>query len=772
MIRIFTLVAVVVCAIHVSAFAQESNVWVFGHGTGLDFNSGAPVVIETNIDQKEGCASICDGRGQLLFYTDGKYILNRNHQRMPRSTIGLTITTTSTTQAALIVQSISDFNKYYVFSLEQWLNGSEPGRLYYRIVDMTLDNGLGDVVAGTENGILLDTALTEKMTAVPGNNCNIWVVVRDRRSPVCKAYEINIAGLKTTPVLSTIGTNNYGAGTMKFSYDRKKLAMAGGDRLTISDFDPSTGTLSNMTTVASGPSFYGTCFSKDNTKLYACRFDGNVMQYDLSAGNAATLLLYDSMETDIQLAPDGKMYMTKPPFSPMSRKMHVINYPDLAGAACQLVRNAIVLPPNSSGIYLFGLPNVNAFPLLDTVHRRIDLPVCFRDSVVLNPDPAGGNHIWQDGTYSKTYTVHGDGTYWVRYKTTRCEYRVDTIVVTMSPPLPRITTLGAGCREDHFSKAWVVPAPGDTTIYRYQWYNGDGKLLKNGDGMPTDTLSGIGYGKYRLYIDGPFCDTTVDFVITAPVYAAAFAVDTTVCNTEDAAFLNTSTEDMIRWNWDMGDQTQSLIHSPVHRYYQKGTYSVTLIAETNDGCRDTAYATMHVGDIPDISIVTAGDSVCEGVAISLTTASRDGIDTLVWHFEDGVAGFTGWNATYAYNETGKHAIHLRAVSLYCPDTLLDYTVYVFPCIVFIPSAFSPNGDGMNDYFRPVCIEQALYVEKFSIYNRWGQLLWSRNGAEALRGWNGTHKGDPADVGVYFYTINGTLADGTLLDKKGDVTLIR
>jgi gliding motility-associated-like protein len=96
--------------------------------------------------------------------------------------------------------------------------------------------------------------------------------------------------------------------------------------------------------------------------------------------------------------------------------------------------------------------------------------------------------------------------------------------------------------------------------------------------------------------------------------------------------------------------------------------------------------------------------------------------------------------------------------------------------MFIPSAFSPNGDGLNDIFIPVSI--AVYNEmeedelqyEFSIYNRWGQRVFSTSSQNI--GWDGIFNGVQAPEGVYSYAIKATGVSGKKLNYSGTVTLIR
>ncbi len=141
------------CAI--SSYAQkQANIWYFGDNAGVNFNSGSPVaLLNGQMSILEGCASIADYNGNLLFYTDGNKIWNRNHAVMQNGT-GL-MGDNSSTQSAVIVPHPSDQNIYYVFTVDACQNGLANG-IRYSKVDMTLASGMGAVVT-TEKNILLVT---------------------------------------------------------------------------------------------------------------------------------------------------------------------------------------------------------------------------------------------------------------------------------------------------------------------------------------------------------------------------------------------------------------------------------------------------------------------------------------------------------------------------------------------------------------------------------------------------------------------------------------
>ncbi|MEO8853880.1 MAG: gliding motility-associated C-terminal domain-containing protein, partial [Ginsengibacter sp.] len=102
------------------------------------------------------------------------------------------------------------------------------------------------------------------------------------------------------------------------------------------------------------------------------------------------------------------------------------------------------------------------------------------------------------------------------------------------------------------------------------------------------------------------------------------------------------------------------------------------------------------------------------------------------------------------------------------DTI-DVTVYKLKPDLYVPDAFTPNGDGRNDIFRPIPIGMKS-LDYFKVYNRLGQLIYSTNTIN--EGWDGTFKGRPQDPGVFVWIAQGTDYLGKTISKKGSVTLLR
>ena len=165
-------ILLLVCLLQTTALSQrEGNIWFFGRYAGLDFNSGVPVPISGKLNTTEGCASVCDYGGNLLFYTDGTKVWDRNHQQMPN---GENLAGhSSATQSAIVVPMPGDFSKYYIFTVDPFERNQYGFR--YSIVDMTLNNGFGDI-NDTDKNIELLSESTEKVTSVKHKNgMDYWV---------------------------------------------------------------------------------------------------------------------------------------------------------------------------------------------------------------------------------------------------------------------------------------------------------------------------------------------------------------------------------------------------------------------------------------------------------------------------------------------------------------------------------------------------------------------------------------------------------------------
>lgn len=697
--RVILISTLLCCLSSFNSWGQYENVWALGLptaagvGSGLDFNTVPPSFIQTSLLGHEGTASVCDANGQLLFYTEGDRIWDKNNNLMPNGSNLAPFQAASSSQGVVIIPMPGINEKYYVFSMTSIENGNDMGRLYYSVVDMSLNNGLGDVISGQKT-ILLDTLLTERMTAFAGNNCSVWLISISRSPRAFKSYEITDAGI-SAPVLSNVGSTNSVAGVLgciSVSPDRKRIAAISNDGIypaTIYDLDPATGIVSQPLVIMPGiVSTYGICFSPDNSKLYVSTTFSNpgIYQFDLSSGVPATIaasqLFLNTVlgANSLKLGPDGKIYFHAPAVTTFGA-IGTINFPNNAGMACGVTPDALPLP-NADALPYSGFPNVVPIIIRDTSYNSSSFsPPCFSSNATLTAtnDTTGWDYVWNDGTPGMSITAGGTGTYWVSYhEPPHCTYHVDTFQV-FETPLP-LWQAFAGCKNE--SNAMITAIAPDTLTYTYTWRLNNQVIRGPVQSSNGDTLANILNGTgYALQITAPNgCDTIVVISTPLPDYQAAFTVsDSIVCMGDQVAFQNNSLGGFVDYQWDFGDGDLSADASPQHIYPDAGSYKVRLTARTYYPCYDTAYKTIIVDSIQSGKFGITPKSICTGQAITFTPQNDSSTTSLSWEWRDGT-GFTGPNeiTTHAFDQDGEFPVLLTSNFRACPATTFTDTVYVYP----------------------------------------------------------------------------------------------
>ncbi len=377
-----------------SLFAQgETSNWYFGNGAGLKFKDDGTVVPLTDgkLNTFEGCTSISDSAGNLLFYTDGILVYDRNHTLMQNGT-GL-YGDPSSTQSAIIVQKPDDPTIFYIFTMDTKTFEEDPDWGFnYSVVDITLNGGNGAVTQKNVN--LLENG-SEKLTAVL-KDCfdkSIWVVTLSTETGepgqffnTYYAYEVNATGVNPVPVKSTFNDIQIfdPRGYLKFSPDGTILASANANSgLYLYDFDTNTGILSNQQIVTvpfPNAAPYGLEFSPNQNYLYIHSTNfvppndpsvtSSLMQFDLTAADiSASVIEIDNrpiFRGALQLGQNGKIYRTiAESYLVGSPYLGVIENPNELGTAANYRHNAIYLDGKKA---TQGLP-----PFVQSFFNQIDL---------------------------------------------------------------------------------------------------------------------------------------------------------------------------------------------------------------------------------------------------------------------------------------------------------------------------------------------------------------------------------------------------------------
>ncbi|PSK90408.1 gliding motility-associated C-terminal domain-containing protein [Taibaiella chishuiensis] len=476
MYRYVLLLAAGICCCLIAGAQKENNQWVFGHQTGLNFNSGAPVFFQTQIATREGAASVSDKEGHLLFYSNGNKVWNGLHNVMPNGD-GLLgngsnspLYPGSSTQGVAIVQSPQNAQQYYVFVLdaleETIFSPFLPAYLRYSIVDMSLNNGLGDVIATQKNRVV-DSGIAEQMCIARGLGCSYWLIVHQLTTPVYKAFRIDAQGIHA-PVLSTGIYRSIFSGEMKVSPDETKIAMTvntlpdtftSAGAIELGGFDKATGSISNVVLVdrQNTGQKYGLSFSPDSRKLYSGNAPYELVQLDVSTYpdtasiNNSKVSLGTGHFGGMRTGPDLKIYIA-PIWPGTTAYISRINDPNQAGLACNLDTIALAMPATSFfpatgevGLGL-GTPLVLLRQGMEEQQTHT-FALCPGDSVQLAADAGYTNFSWEDGSTLRERTIRNTGLYWVTEKQ-ECAVLVDSFRVTLTDTLSGIregdTTLCVG----------------------------------------------------------------------------------------------------------------------------------------------------------------------------------------------------------------------------------------------------------------------------------------------------------------------------------------
>ena len=266
--------------------SKRANFWHFGNQAQLNFSCPPPVsVAGSSMNANEGSASISDLNGNLLMYTNGETVWDRNNNVMPNGT-GL-MGSVSTVQSAIIIPHPGNPDRYFIFTGGSSIEQSGLNGIRFSEVDMTLNGTMGDVLPGNKNTLLF-APNEEKLTAVRNaTSTGYWVIAQEKSLNNWYAYEVTAAGVNMTPVISTTGPNARPDNSLgaKFSPDGTMLASqngcTGNAELTLYDFNNATGQLTYRWSDC-GTAGFNLAFSPDNTKLYAASFQ--TYQFDLSLG--------------------------------------------------------------------------------------------------------------------------------------------------------------------------------------------------------------------------------------------------------------------------------------------------------------------------------------------------------------------------------------------------------------------------------------------------------------------------------------------------------
>ena len=715
--------------------------WYFGDYCSLDFSSGKPVKTTTALTNNTihgelayptqlqpfiaATVSVSDSSGHLLFYSNGINVWNSSHKKITTSSMfGISDINAST--GLCYVPYPGQPNKYFVVGVYPNFDGT-PSNVKYVLVDVAANT----VSAYQElQHPLLPKRYSEHLTVVPHcNGTDYWIITKGYgldgdNNFYC--FQVTAAGINVNqpPVVSSGFSHPAygGAGNeLKANRNGDKLILASPhgyiniEQVVLYDFDSRTGIVKNEKAVPNADGYSniqgGASFSPNGEYFYLMRSTNFATN-----GQPYWLFQYRVSDFKYNVLPTTGFYFGDPFQLGPDNQLYIVN----------------------AGIYLARLSN---------------------------PD------VWGGATFDDQFLNFGRPPYVPQPIGNSLPAFIDA--KRKEPTHPDFTIQGISCQTYLFSSLCF-------DNYTATWDFGDGSQKQTGN---TINHNYINSGEFNVTLTLSSVTKTYGSItkkITVLPLTINISGPDSVCNTNNFAtqyFAQTSSNVNYLWSVNNGSISGANNLSYVGVIWPKGNTDsgkIQLRISTGDNCYINTSKTVAIikGTIFNWALK---DSICITDSFILLTAFPVGGNFTGAGVNNGIflpttAGLGNHEITYTYGDgtiCNSEVQKTIKVTNSCKIIVPIDTSY--PKGPAMPTAFTPNGDGLNDLFRiPIGIIVKLY--QLVIYNRWGEKIFTST--DLYKGWNGYINSMPADNGTYIYFILGTKVNGSVVKLKGTVVLIR
>lgn len=242
------------------------------------------------------------------------------------------------------------------------------------------------------------------------------------------------------------------------------------------------------------------------------------------------------------------------------------------------------------------------------------------------------------------------------------------------------------------------------------------------------------------------------------------------------SFTSSSSSPAQSCEWDFGDGNGQAGCNTYYCYYAQGAYAIELTVTDFLGCVGTATASATVYPVPDANFAATPQpvSILEP-AIQFIDLTTDAVVN-AWSWDFGVTGILSDTSViqhpeYVYQDTGSYLVQLVVSTAYgCRDSIVKLVRIDDDYELYVPNAFSPNGDGVNEVFLPMM--SGVLIDSYSLYvfDRWGNKVFETS--ELYKGWDGTFRGDMVQEDVYVWKLELRTTEGTKKRAHGSVSVLR
>ncbi|MEO5642075.1 MAG: PKD domain-containing protein [Bacteroidia bacterium] len=352
-----------------------------------------------------------------------------------------------------------------------------------------------------------------------------------------------------------------------------------------------------------------------------------------------------------------------------------------------------------------------------------------------------------------------------------------TVNYTISEPAQLDVTATAVPSVVCFGQPMVLTATGSggTTAYNYYWtplnlIGGTQNFIPVTSGPATVIITDA-----NNCIDSTVVNYTVNPNPVATLSGDSLGGCIPLCvNFSDLSAVSSGT--ITQWFWDFGDGNTSTQQNPQHCYYVSGQYTVVLTVTTAAGCSNTITMTNYIDVYPTpvASFIANPQPTTELNPTIYFTNTSTGSTSWNWDFADSTgASSTLQNPVFTYGMPGCFDVVLTATSSNgCQNTTIQPVCIEPDVSIYMPNAFTPDGDGVNDLFIPQGLGLDPAQFEMWIFDRWGNLVF--HGTDLYQGWDGTVQGHPtlSQQDVFVWKIRVGDLKGGRHTYIGSVTLIR
>jgi gliding motility-associated-like protein len=365
-----------------------------------------------------------------------------------------------------------------------------------------------------------------------------------------------------------------------------------------------------------------------------------------------------------------------------------------------------------------------------SVNLGNDTSLCAGDSLKLRVNVPGDQYLWSTGDVQNNVTIKQSGRYWVRV-TTGAKTVSDTIQVTFKP-LP-VVDLGS---DTILCEGKIIILKPAVTGADYLWQNGS----------RAESMTVAQSGDYWLQLTQNGCAASDTIKVSyRPMPLVDLGNDTAIC--QGSTLMLDAFQPNATYLWSNGDAADAI------NVQDQGVYWV---AVTVDGCEATDSIQISYLILPRFPLGN-DTTLCEDQTLILKPDA--GNVSFLW--QDGSTG-----STFSVKQPGTYKVTL---SNQCETVSDEIMVQRGLCELYMPNAFTPNHDGINDVFR---VKYPAFIKTFymQIFNRWGQLVYRSD--NPYKGWDGIFNGTQQSAGNYVWTVLLTDVNGNSKRYKGTVLLIQ